>query len=525
MRATPAPATSGGWEKLRIFAIGLIAGAVGALAFAPLGLPLLLLAAMAGWMVLTLRAPSWQRAAFAGMSFGLGFFLVGVSWVYVSLHVYGQMLMPLAALATFLFALYLSLFTALASGFAMWLRARRGLSDAVTLSLLLPAAWTATEWLRAWLFTGFPWLSIGYSHAPAGWLAGFAPLVGVFGVGWLLASQAGLVVYAFGTRRTRPRAAGISLAVCGALVVGGLSLTQVTWSEPAGKPIRVSLLQGNVSQDRKWMQEVRAATLAMYRERVLASDAQLIVLPETALPLFFDQIPPGYLADLKRHAEAKGSRILLGTVERTAAEGAYDYYNAVAMVGGVEGEAARYRKSHLVPFGEYIPPGFGWVLKILKIPLTDFARGDAVQKPFLVVDQKVAANICYEDAFGAEITRALPDATLLVNVSNVAWFGRSWAADQHFQMSQMRSLETSRWMLRATNTGVTGAIDERGRAVGVLPQHQAGVLNLEAQGRVGLTPFARWGDWPVLIGLILAFSLCVFIFAGASAPRGRGETR
>jgi apolipoprotein N-acyltransferase len=298
-------------------------------------------------------------------------------------------------------------------------------------------------------------------------------------------------------------------------------LGQVSWSEPIGKPLTVALLQGNVPQDRKWMQEVRAATLAMYREKVLAADAQLIVLPETALPLFFDQIPPDYLAELKAHADAKGSRILLGTVERTRADGAFDYYNAVAMVGGAESEAARYRKSHLVPFGEYIPLGFGWVLKILKIPLTDFARGDARQKPFVVADQNVAANICYEDAFGNEIIRALPDATLLVNVSNVAWFGRSWAADQHFQMSQMRSLETSRWMLRATNTGVTGVIDERGRAVAVLPQHEPGVLRLAAEGRTGLTPFARWGDWPVLLGLLLAFSLCIF---GFSASAKRGET-
>lgn len=488
---------------LRIFAIGLVAGGIGALAFAPLRQPLLMLAALLAWMLLTQHALAWKQAAFTGLSFGLGFFLVGVSWVYVSLHVYGQMLMPLAALATLLFALYLSLFTALASGISIWLRDRYRFSDRMLLLLVLPAAWTATEWLRAWLFTGFPWLSLGYSHAPEGWLAGFAPLVGVFGVSWLLVLQAGLLLAAWGWRHERPRAAGACLAVCAAIVIAGLGLNRVSWSTPVGQPIRVTLLQGNVPQDMKWMQEVRAATLTMYREQVLKSDATLIVLPETALPLFYDQIPADYLADLKAHTAAQGSRILLGTVERTRAEGAFDYYNAVAMVGGADGEVNRYRKSHLVPFGEYIPFGFGWVLNILKIPLTDFARGDARQAPFVVADQKVAANICYEDGFGSEIIRALPDATLLVNVSNVAWFGRSWAADQHFQMSQMRALETSRWMLRATNTGVTGAIDEAGRAVAVLPQHEAGALTVKAQGRQGMTPYARWGDWPVLAGLLL----------------------
>lgn len=502
MNAPAAPVKRGGM-LLRIFATPFLAGALGALAFAPLRLPLLMLAAMAAWMWLTWRATSWKPAALAGMSFGLGFFLVGVSWVYVSLHVYGQMPMLLAALATFLFALYLSLFSALASGLAVWLRDKRALSDPVMLLALLPAAWTATEWLRAWLFTGFPWLSIGYTQAPGGWLAGFAPIFGVFGVGWLLALQAGLLVLALAWPHTRARAAGVALAASAGLVVAGLGLAMLSWSEPAGKPLSVALLQGNVPQDRKWMQEVRAATLAMYREKVMQSDAQLIVLPETALPLFLDQVPGEYLADLRQHAANRGSRILLGAVERTSADGAYDYYNAVVMVGGSDSEYSRYRKSHLVPFGEYIPLGFGWVLEILKIPLTDFARGDERQKPFVVADQKVAANICYEDGFGNEIIRALPDATLLVNVSNVAWFGRSWAADQHFQMSQMRALETSRWMLRATNTGVTAAIDERGRAVGMLPQHEAGVLKVTAQGRSGLTPFARWGDWPVLAGLLL----------------------
>lgn len=525
MRAVPAAVSPGGWGMLRIFALGAVAGAVGALAFAPMRIPLLLLAALAGWMLLTLRAASWKPAALGGLGFGLGFFLVGVSWVYVSLHVYGQMPMLLAALATFLFALYLALFPALASGFAAWLRAKRSLAEGVLLVLLLPAAWTASEWLRAWLFTGFPWLGVGYSHAPDGWLAGFAPLVGVFGIGWLLALQAGLLVLAFTARQARPRVAVVCLAACAGIVLAGWGLGRISWSEPVGKPMNVALLQGNVPQDRKWLQEVRAGTLAMYRQMVLDSDARLIVLPETALPLFFDQIPPDYMAELKAHTALRNSRILLGTVERTAAAGAYDYYNAVAMVGGTEAEATRYYKSHLVPFGEYIPWGFGWVLQILKIPLTDFARGDVQQPPFAVGEQRVAANICYEDAFGAEIIRALPAATLLVNVSNVAWFGRSWAADQHFQMSQMRSLETSRWMLRSTNTGVTGAIDERGRAVGVLPQHEPGVLNVPAQGHAGLTPFARWGNWPVLIGLILAISLCAAGVSGSRGLRERGETR
>ena len=484
-----------------------MAGAVAALSFAPLRLPLLMLAAMLVWMLFTARAATWKQGFAVGIAFGLGFFLVGVSWVYVSMHVYGQMPMPLAALATFLFAAYLALFPAAASAGAVWLRNRRRLGQAPTFLLLLPAVWVAFEWLRAWLFTGFPWLTIGYSQAPDGWLAGFAPVLGAFGISGVIVLQAGLLCLAWTWRESARRGALYCVAAFALVVMAGWGLGRVEWSEPEGKPLKTALLQGNVPQDRKWLAEVRTATLIQYREMILQSDARMIVLPETALPLFFDQIPGDYLAELGAHAGRMNGRILLGTVERTAVDGAYDYFNAVAAIGGAE--TARYRKSHLVPFGEFIPTGFGWVLNILKIPLTDFARGGSAQLPFGVADQRVAANICYEDGFGSEIIHALPHATMLVNVSNVAWFGRSWAADQHFQMSQMRAMETARWMLRATNTGVTGAIDERGRAVAVLPQHTAGVLTVEAQGRRGITPFVRWGDWPVMI-------LCLLVLAGIS---------
>jgi apolipoprotein N-acyltransferase len=265
---------------------------------------------------------------------------------------------------------------------------------------------------------------------------------------------------------------------------------------------------------------VRAATLEDYRRMALASDAQLIIFPETALPLFFDQIPVSYLRELVLHAQQRGADILLGTVERTSAEGKFDYYNSVISLGS--GRPQVYRKSHLVPFGEFIPPGFGWVLNILKIPFTDFARGEPSQSPLEAAGQRIAVNICYEDAFGDEIARQLPMATLLVNVSNDAWFGDSFAAEQHFQMSQMRALETSRWMLRATNTGVSGVIDEKGREVGRLSQFKAETLISATQGRSGLTPYVATGNWPILgvlfVSMILSFS-AVSMFPGAKMFR------
>lgn len=507
----------------QLFAFPFVIGLSTALGFAPVKVPYLIIVPLAVWIVCITRTSSLKYASLSSFAFGLGMFLAGVSWVYVSMHVYGQMPMPLAVIATVLFAAYLALFPALAGFITAWLRKRSGLSLAWVVLLIAPAAWTGGEWLRAWLFTGFPWLMIGYSQVPIGWLGGFAPLTGVFGIGWLLVLQAGLIVLAWRAWRQSIRQSLLLLSVCIGIVVASWVLGRIDWSQPVGGPVKVALLQGNIPQDRKWLAEVRAATLAQYQRMIEVSDARLIVLPETAMPMFFDQVPADYLATLSAAAKQHNASILLGTVERTAADGAFDYYNSLVVVG--EGAGQQYRKSHLVPFGEYIPTGFGWILSILKIPLTDFARGDVQQKPLAVAGQQLAANICYEDGFGNEIIRTLPDATMLVNVSNVAWFGRSWAADQHFQMSQMRSLETSRWMLRATNTGVTGAIDERGRAVVVLPQHQAGTATVTAQGRTGLTPYARWGDWPVLIGLAIVFSLCIAGFPRSRSLRERGETR
>lgn len=477
-------------------------GALAALGFAPLNWFPLTLLGLAVLFTAWSAATRARDAVLTGFCFGLGFFLVGVSWVFVSLYTYGHMLLPLAALATFLFCAYLALFPALAG----WIVVKSRREPMFKLIVLGPAAFVATEWLRGWLFTGFPWLAIGYTQAPGGWLAGFAPVGGVYAVSWLLAISAGLVALLWHFRRDRSVPLKvITGALLGVIWLGGALLKQVELSQPLGEPVKVALLQGNVAQDVKWEAAARAATLEQYRRMALGSDARIVVFPETALPMFADQIPRDYLRSLLEHAERHRADFLLGAVERGSADGAFDYYNSVISFGSAPPQS--YRKSHLVPFGEYIPFGFKWVLNVLKIPLTDFASGGKDQKPLEMAGQRIAANICYEDAFGEEIIRQLPAATLMVNVSNVAWFGESWAADQHFQMSQMRSIETSRWMLRATNTGVTGAIDEKGRAVAVLPQFKTDTLIVSAQGRTGTTPYVVVGNWPILVVLAVALGM------------------
>jgi apolipoprotein N-acyltransferase len=467
------------------------------------------IASLAALFFLWQRCATARRAAWLGFAFGLGLFLAGVSWVYVSLHVYGHMPAILAALATLLFCSYLALFPAAAGWAASRLAPRSGLMGPM---LFMPALFVLLEWIRGWLLTGFPWLVIGYSQVPDGPLSGFAPVVGAYGVSLAAAFAAGIVAaFALTPRKSRQRVV-LGAAFLAWLAAGAL-MRMHSFTAPAGPPIAVSLLQGNVPQDRKWLPEVRDETLRSYLQLIIQSRAQVVVLPETALPAFLDSLPAGYIEAIRTHAHEAGKTVLIGTIERARAGSGSTYFNSVVEVAQ-EGMPA-YRKRHLVPFGEFIPPGFRWVLEVLKIPLTDFATGAWDQPPLAAGGARWAVAICYEDIFGEELITQLPQASLLLNVSNDAWFGRSLAADQHLQFSQMRALETGRWMLRSTNTGVTAAIDERGRVVSALPQFIRGELTAAPVPRTGETPYVRWGNYPALVLLF------AFIFAGMLALRHR----
>jgi apolipoprotein N-acyltransferase len=455
------------------------AGAAAVAGFAPAGWPLLAPLALALLLHLWLSTDSPRRAALLGFAFGLGHFGLGVSWIYVSLHDFGDMPAPLAALATALYCAYLALFPALVGS----LQARLGIGRSARLFLIIPALWMASEWLRGWLLTGFPWLTAGYSQIDTP-LAGYAPLLGVYGVSFALLLLAGLLLL-LTTRHTRIGAvAGMAL-----LLAAGAALRTVEWTAAEGEPLTVALVQGNIAQSLKFDPARYAPTLATYRRLVEQSRARLIVLPETAIPRFLDAIDANYLDGLARHARAQNGDLLLGVplADRTG-----HYYNSVVTLGVSAPQS--YSKSHLVPLGEFVPPEFGWIIRVLRIPLSDFSRGPKNPEPLAVAGQRIAVNICYEDAFGEEIIRQLPQATLLVNVSNVAWFGDSLAPEQHLQISRMRAVETGRTMLRATNTGVTAIIDPHGKVSGRLPQFTEGVLEGTVQGYAGATPYARFGN-------------------------------
>lgn len=491
------------------------ASALGALTvagFAPLEIFALPVLALALLMRLWRAAASPRAAGALGFAWGLGFFLTGVSWVYVSLHDVGGMAAPLALTATALFCAYLALFPALAGALFRWLIVKPTPTDAtagtpIRLALLAAACWTLAEVLRGHLLTGFPWLAIGDSQTPPSPLAGFAPLIGSEGVGFLLVGIAALLAF---SSVTPPRAL-LALTLSSLVCLAGWQLRSIAWTQATGEPLRVSLLQGNVPQGIKWDPERLNLSLDTYLRLAQAHAADLVVLPETALPLFLDQVPPSVLSRLSSQGEA-----LLGIAVR---DGAGGYLNAaVALPLEPDGSWRGYAKRHLVPFGEFIPPGFGWFFALVRIPMSDFTAGAAHQPPITLAGQRVAVNICYEDLFGDLLREALPEATLLVNLSNTAWFGRSLAQAQHLQIARLRALETGRPMLRATNTGMTAAIAPDGQVSAMLPPFELGALQVELRGYQGLTPYARWGDSPLL--LLTALILALAAWRRQHAPDG-----
>jgi apolipoprotein N-acyltransferase len=476
-------------------------------------LPLLCVALLA-WSAVRV-AP--RRAAGFGWAFGSGWLTAGTWWLFISLHRYGGLPAPLAAAAVFVLAALLSLYLALAIGlYARW-RQGRPLVDA----LLFAALWLLAELARGVIFTGFPWLASGYAQID-GPLAALAPWIGVYGigaVGALVAALIALAAPAFGAARQRR---WVLLAAAALLLLPALVGT-VSFSRPTGS-LTVSLLQSNVAQDDKFATEQMPAELAWVAARLRDAHADLVVAPETAVPLLpeqLDEMVPGYWQAL-RGLFADGSRAALvgaplGSFER-------GYTNSVVGLSAAASDY-RYDKVHLVPFGEFIPTGFRWFTNLMNIPLGDFDRGVRNPPSFVVKGERAAPNICYEDLFGEELARRFIDParapTLFVNVSNMGWFGDGEAIAQHLNISRMRTLEFQRPMVRATNTGATAVIDDRARVTALLPFATRGVLDGRVQGRSGVTPFAWWAArfslWPLLV-LALAVLGAARTLAACSPP-------
>ncbi|HYQ38440.1 MAG TPA: apolipoprotein N-acyltransferase [Pseudomonas sp.] len=492
--------------------IALAAGALTPLALAPYDLWPLALLTLA-LFYLGLRQVSPRGALARGWHYGFGVFAAGTSWIYVSIHDYGGASPALAGFLMLLFSAGVALFFALpAWAWVKWLRRERApLADA----LAFAALWLGLEWLRSWLLTGFPWLYLGYSQLD-GPLAGLAPLGGVWLVSFALALTAALLVNlpALLARRGQALVAGLLLL---AVWLGGPLLKDHAWTAPAGAPLKVAAFQGNIEQSLKWDPEQLNAQLALYRDLTFAeAPADLYVWPETAVPVL-KEYAEGYLGVMGRFASERHAALITGVpLRQKDAEGRPRYYNAVQVVGQGGGT---YLKQKLVPFGEYVPLQdlLRGLIAFFDLPMSDFARGPADQAPLRARGYRIAPYVCYEVVYPEFAAGLAARSELLLTVSNDAWFGTSIGPLQHLQMAQMRALEAGRWMIRATNNGVTALIDPFGRLQAQAPQFQRAVLRGDVVPMQGLTPYLQWRSWPLA-------GLCVLLL-GWPLLAGRRERR
>lgn len=520
------------WRRLALAVVAATAGTVNALCFAPANLPYLELAALGVCFVLALRAEGPRVAFGIGFAFGLGWFGVGVSWVYISLHHYGELWAPLAALATCALVAFLALYPALALLAASVI----GAPSSARRMLALVGTWTLAEWLRGVILGGLPWLSTGYAHTD-GVLAGFAPIIGVYGVGAAAALVVAVPAWAW---LRLPRRSWILLSgtlASLALLAAGALLREQSWTQAHGPPIRVRLVQGNIPQDVKFAESGLDEALARYLPALqigpkgvsseAAAHIDLIVFPESAFPVAVNNLPEEVLDALTDARLRNGAALIFGAF---IVEPEERYFNSAIGFDGDTLKPQRYSKRHLVPFGEFIPFGFRWFVDLMRIPIGDQQRGERFQPPLALAGQQIAVTICFEDLFGGEVLDAWHGAqrepTMLLNLSNLAWFDDSLALSQHLQISRMRALETARPLLAATNTGITAIIDARGQVTAQLAVQTQGKLEGIVQATQGTTPFIRTGNRPIVIASALVlFTLALLRLRAAQLhPKSNDQT-
>ena len=476
-------------SRLTATLLGALCGAALVLAFAPFDVWPLSIAAAGGLYWLLERQP--RESGWIGLGFGLGKFGFGASWVYVSIHVYGNAPPPLAAFLVLLMVLILSLFPWLQCVAYGRLRRQRLLADVALFALL----WVLAEWLMTWVFSGFPWLFIGYAHLSSP-LIGYAPIGGVLLVSLMVVLCSSLLVVAFSRQRWAAAAAVVLLVGIGWLGAA------VEWTEAAGSR-QAALVQGNTPQASKWQRDQVAAIIRNHLDLTEPHwGADVVVWPEAAITVA-ERDAGAVLEGIDRRARAAGSAFVTGipAVEREANR--WKYHNAAIALGVGQG---RYIKQHLVPFGEYVP--FEALLRgtiaFFDLPMSSMEEGPPDQPPLTLGGFSGALVVCYEIAFGELVRRHAGDAALLLTLSNDTWFGSSIGPAQHMQIARMRAVELGRSLLRATNNGVTAVVDHRGRVTARLPQFVADVLVAEFELRRGVTPYQRVGYWPVgLLGLLL----------------------
>jgi len=480
----------------------LVAGMLLSLSFAPFGWwPMAIL--MPAVLIWLWDGATPRRAAVLGFWFNAGTFSVGTYWLYIAIKQIGHAPLVLALFLMVGLVAIMGAYHALLGWLVAKFLPERG---ALRWMVGIPGAWLFIEWWRSWFLSGFGWLALGYAHTD-NWLGALAPIIGQYGLGLLTSMLAGALVAALlGDRRARIASGALYLVAWGA----AFGLRGIEWTDPYSHPITVAVVQGGIPQDEKWIGENLESILELYKTRTReAHGAALIVWPESAIPdLANNHIE--YIRDVYQEASAHGSSLMVGTLraEENAKTGEEEYFNSILSMDKATPGVGWYDKHHLVPFTEFVPvPGFvrEW-LRLMTLPYSDFNRGAAQQAPLEAAGQRIAASVCYEDAYGSTQLPALRTATMLVNVTNDGWFGHSSARYQHLQLSRMRAMEAGRPMVRAANDGVSAVIGPRGEIIATAPEYEANVMRAELQPRIGLTPYARSGNWPIVC-LALVFGL------------------
>lgn len=461
----------------------LLAGGVLPLAFAPFELFWIAPLSLAALFHLLLECRTLRASLATGWWFGVGLFGVGASWVQVSIQQFGGVNLPISLLMTLLFVMGMALFIAGFGGF-FYLLLKRG-EGRWRLLWLAPLLWILVEWVRSTLLGGFPWLLLGHT-APGTFYHGLAPLVGTAGVSLYLSLIAAALLQFLREKRVNRWPVGWSVV----LLFGGWGSGQLQWGMSVGEPLSVAMVQGNVAQEEKWQPESRDKIEQLYRSATeQPKSARLVIWPETAVPQFRHQAEQRLLQPLHQQLKREGRTLLAGMPIQDRKSD--HYYNGMVALGSDQGS---YHKRHLVPFGEYLPmrEWLGPLLKWIKIPMADFSPGAASQSPLMVNGQRIAPTICYEIAYPDLAFSLLPQASLLVTISNDGWFGNSLAPHQHLQIARMRALESARPLLRATNTGITAVVAADGEVIEQIPRGEFGVLNAIVQPMAGETPYVKW---------------------------------
>lgn len=485
------------------YLFSLIAGACITLAFAPVEWRVITLVSPAVLFFLLHKASTTKQYLLLSYSFGVGMFGTGVSWIFFSMYFFAHAHLALALTLTTLFVLLMSLFLLIFGGLASLFR---GCPPRYQLLAYFPAIWVITEWIRGWLFTGFPWLYLSHPHID-NWLVNIAPITGSFGVSFLSAILSGVLALLIISKRNERTAA---LLVAASILVSTFLLGKIDWTTPQGDPIKVSLLQGNIPQELKWQPQSLQPTLDLYLEMTHENwDSDLIIWPETAIPGYFHQHMDDVILPLQAKSAETKTDILIGGFYHNE-EGIPGAENSIIAI--TPQERSIYSKQHLVPFSEYIPflEYIRWLGDYIQLPYDSVKRGTG-PTTLNVAGQIAQMSVCYEDVYGDETIRGLPEATMLINVSNDGWFTGSIEPYQHMEIARMRAVETGRYLLRGTNIGVSAIVNEKGKIIATEPAYKIKTIRGEAQAFTGATPYVRMGN-TLIIGLLfigLGFGLYV----------------